>query len=164
VNFLARSIGSQTVLLRKGKTVKIVRQLSPIAVVVLLVFASGCGSDGPDVVPVSGTIRLGGEPLSNATVLFTPVAGGRPSAAVTDAEGRYELIYTRDREGALPGEHVVSISTFRDGDPDQDQPPARERVPAQYNVQSQLRQTVTSDTDALDFELIASGRIVEPRY
>lgn len=131
---------------------------------IFLVSLVGCGEGGPDVIPVSGTVRLGDAPLTGATVLFTPLAGGRPSAAVTDAEGRYELVYSQERAGALPGEHHVTISTYRGGDPDLNIAPSKERVPSRYNLHSDLKKTVSLDSPSHDFDLTAMGREPRSRY
>lgn len=40
---------------------------------------------------------------------FTPTAGGRPSSAVTEADGSYELMYTDDALGAVLGKHDVRV-------------------------------------------------------
>lgn len=143
--------------LQKGMTLKPIFQVDFRASLLLIGLTVGCGSEGPEVFPVHGTVRLNGQPLSDARVLFTPVSGGRPSAAITDLSGEYSLVYTDDLPGALPGEHLVSISTFRRGDPDQNIPPSPEQVPARYNVQSELRQQVSPDSETFDFDLTGSG-------
>lgn len=71
---------------------------------------SGCGrSDLPELGTVSGQVLLNNEPLPNAIVNFSPQAGGRPSTAETDASGRYSLLYLMDVDGAIVGEHVVTV-------------------------------------------------------
>ena len=72
---------------------------------VLLVTLIGCGGDSdlPDLGSVTGTVTLDGKPLPNATVEFTPVDGGRPSVAMTEDDGEYELEYTPGNFGATPG-------------------------------------------------------------
>ena len=84
------------------------KQLAPI----LLFLLAGCGEDGPALTDVSGTVTLDGKPVPNATVMFVPSAeGGSPSYGVTDAQGNYTLMFTRDKEGAMPGRHTVEITT-----------------------------------------------------
>jgi len=115
---------------------------------------AGCGSEG-DLARVKGKVTLNGEPLEGAIVQFQPTAeDGSPSAGKTDANGRYELMYTFDTPGAMPGEHIVSIRTAaayyeeEDGD---DQP--QERVPAKYNSRTTLRRTVKPGRNTFDFDL-----------
>jgi hypothetical protein len=104
---------------------------------------------------VKGRVTLNGEPLEGATVEFQPRAeGGSPSSGVTDAHGRYELMYTFDTPGAMPGEHVVSIRTAGTYFDDQGNELEREeRVPPKYNSQTELRRTVKPGRDKFDFDL-----------
>ncbi len=77
---------------------------------VLVLCAAGCGgSDLPELGTVYGKVTLGGQPVSEAIVNFLPVTPGRPSTAETDADGYFELVYLPDVEGAVVGEHVVTI-------------------------------------------------------
>ncbi len=119
-------------------------------VLATLAFVVGCGGGGdPDVVQVSGTVTMDGEPLPNATVLF--VSGqGRPSGAITDEQGYYELNYTGDQKGARIGNNRVEITTAQgpsetmEGDP---VPPVPEIVPPEYNERSELEYEVKADGD-----------------
>ena len=70
---------------------------------------SGCNS-GIDLGSVSGHITSGGKPRPDALVVFTPVDGRRWSQGRSDGSGRYELYYTIDKMGAVPGHHRVTIS------------------------------------------------------
>lgn len=70
----------------------------------------GCGDSGPSVGKVTGVVTLDGEPIDKATVSFHPTQG-RGSIGLTDADGKYELRFTRNKFGALLGEHKVTIST-----------------------------------------------------
>lgn len=80
-----------------------------------LVGLAGCG--GPKIVPVSGVVKLNGEPYKGAIVSFQPVgskgdnAEGRGSSAETDENGRFTLIYDGEKPGALVGMHRVRIFT-----------------------------------------------------
>lgn len=122
----------------------------------LAAIVPGCSSGDVPVVPVQGTVTLDGKPLAGAEVVFSPEVG-RPSLGVTDSQGRYELRYLVDRNGALPGKHTVKISTLGDGESDDSDKPARKRelVPKKYNRQSTLTVDVdASRQEAYDFELL----------
>lgn len=119
------------------------------SLVVLLPVVMGCGY-ATELVPVVGTVTLDGAPLEGATVIFRP-RQGRPSSGTTDAVGRYELRYTDELAGALPGEHVVEVLTAR-GD-DGSGPPSREKLPARYHARSELRATVSKTGTAHDFAI-----------
>jgi hypothetical protein len=68
----------------------------------------GCGSRGPEIVDVTGTVTRGGEPVEDLEVHFVPDEG-RPSWGLTDAQGRFTLNYSRDRDGAVVGRHRVFV-------------------------------------------------------
>ncbi|MBX3439307.1 MAG: Ig-like domain-containing protein [Planctomycetaceae bacterium] len=113
--------------------------------------------------PVQGTVTVNGEPLSHASVIFRP-ENGRPSIGKTDEEGRYQLQYTRESAGALPGLHEVAISTFVESDPDSSDPIVqlgrRESLPSQYNSHTTLKVELPQDHQAdhpLDFALEVEG-------
>ena len=123
----------------------------------------GCGVGGadiPDIGHVVGTVTMDSKPLSGALVTFQP-EGGRPSAGRTDENGKYELVYSRNNNGALPGMHVVSISTLDEGDPDSGIEATKETIPAKYNVQSELTTTVVAGDNTIDFDLDSEGEIIE---
>lgn len=138
-------------------------QVAAATVATFAALVAGCG--GPaNVGTVSGVVTLDGQPLPDARVTFQPRQGA-PSLGVTDASGRYELRYTRDRAGAVVGEHAVSISTFRAGRPDADPPVERrpERVPPRYNRQTELNATVDRGANQIDFSLDGSGKFAQPK-
>lgn len=116
----------------------------------------GCG--GGDVGYVGGTVTMDGAPLPDALVTFQP-EGGRPSYGRTDQSGRYELIYTRDEKGAVPGKHTVSISTLQEGDPDEGTESVPEKVPAKYNTNTELTREVEPGPNEFDFDLSSEGKI-----
>jgi hypothetical protein len=74
------------------------------AVWALAVFA-GCAPS--ETVPVKGVLLRNGKPLPSYVVTFYP-AQGRTSIAITDAEGRFEMIYTDKLRGVVRGKHKVT--------------------------------------------------------
>lgn len=120
----------------------------------------GCGgtSEGPALTRVTGIVKLDGEPLPNASVTFQPLEHGRPSLGVTDANGRYSLLYTLDKSGAVAGRHQVSISTWVEGYDDGTWHPSKpERVPSAYNDEAEKTPTMQKDVQgakaSFDFDL-----------
>jgi hypothetical protein len=87
---------------------------------------TGCGrSDIPELGTVSGVVKLNNEPLANAIVNFSPQLAGRPSTAETDDAGRYSLLYLTDIEGAVIGQHAVTVElVVSDADDDLSDDPA----------------------------------------
>jgi hypothetical protein len=80
-------------------------------VVASLLCCIGCGGSGIDLGTVEGRVTKGGQPAANYWVRFTPSAGGRPGNGRTDADGRYELVYTFRDKGARVGPNRVEVGT-----------------------------------------------------
>jgi len=129
--------------------------------VFLLVFAGGCGSDG--LVGVTGTVTLDGEPLENAFVEYTPqVEGGSMSYGRTDAKGKYDMMFSLNAKGAMPGDNIVRITTADVGD--EGAAGSKERVPTRYNEESDLHaDVVDGKSNVFDFDLTTEGaEVVQP--
>ena len=129
-------------------------------ILMLCLLLAGCDS-GPALAPVVGTVTLDGSPLAGAEVEFQPTAaGGSPSVGVTDAEGHYELRFTMNEKGALLGEHTVRIVMAEEDDDEggtgSDEGPSTARIPARYNTNSELKETVQKGKNTFDF-LLESG-------
>lgn len=80
---------------------------------VLLVVLTGCGGDDR-VSRVSGTVTLDGKPVGDASLTFMPQAGGRPAFGVTADDGTYELTTFESGDGAVHGNHVVTITAVEE--------------------------------------------------
>jgi hypothetical protein len=134
----------------------------------MLAAVVGC-SGGPKLAPVSGVVKLNGEPYGKAVVSFQPIgsadnaAPGRGASAYTDENGRFELM-TDDRKGALVGKHLVRIMTRGNdvvgqspegGSPDET-PLKREvdPIPPEWNALSNKEFDVPSGgTDQANFDI-----------
>lgn len=87
----------------------------------------GCGGDevAPEVVPplqpVSGVVTLDGEPAQGVSVVFVPsgTSTGNGATAMTDASGKYELLYRTGDKGIPAGDYKVLFSKMLkpDGSP-----------------------------------------------
>ncbi len=122
---------------------------------------SGCGGSGANLGKVTGKVTLAGQPVPEALVMFSPVSGGSPSAGRTGADGTYTLVYARGINGAIIGEHTVTISTFKDALEDPPTPEVKETVPLKYREGDSLpKVTVKSGSNNLDFTLEAGP--IEP--
>ena len=137
-----------------------VRWVAP-ALVLAALMTLGCGNK--NLGRVSGTVTMDGQPLPNAMVVFTPVQGGRPGAAKTDAQGKYELVYSRDSMGAMVGDHYVSITTYDEAVKDDESVEiVPETVPSRYNSNSELTATIKSGGNVVDFALESGGEVIQP--
>lgn len=131
----------------------------------LSVVAMGCGGSGPVTHEVSGVVTLDGAPLPEVAVVFTPdgsVAGANvQSTALTDAEGRYELLYKVPSKtsntplkgkGAVQGTHAVTVTDYKMM---AEHLPRPGRVPLPYTQASTtpLRFEVGADTPEIPITL-----------
>lgn len=73
-----------------------------------LLFAAGCGSNTLTVYPVTGTVTFENKPVEGAQVLFQ-ADGAPPAQGITDAAGKYVLKTSIAGEGAVVGNHKVTI-------------------------------------------------------
>lgn len=138
--------------------------LFSIAMLALLMAGCGPSADLPEVVPVSGTVTLDGEPLSGATVVFIPTGStaGRAAQGGTDATGRYELS-SGEQKGAPAGEFKVVVqkwvmpdgSDFKGGEMSPLEAGAQEKLPARYSSEeaTELKATVPGGGGTIDFDL-----------
>lgn len=72
---------------------------------------SGC-SDGAGVktVKASGVVIYKGQPVADANVAFLGDGTTRPAIALTDEEGMFVLTTVRSGDGAVVGNHMVTVS------------------------------------------------------
>jgi len=89
-----------------------------LAGLVVTSWLSGCGSQekGPELIPVSGTITVDGNPLPKAGISFRPDASKGNTApfepgGAADENGKYELIAAA-KKGAPPGWYKVVVFPF----------------------------------------------------
>lgn len=123
----------------------------PVLVFFLCVLAlplggSGCNQgDRPPLGIVRGTVTLDGKALSGVIVRFEPEEG-RAAAAVTDADGKYDLIYVHGVEGAEVGSNKVSF-VWPDGET------GGTPIPKKYSGESELTVQVEQGKNTFDFPL-----------
>jgi hypothetical protein len=119
------------------------------AVALVLLTVAGC-SDGPQRMPVKGTVSLDGKPLATGNLLMTPLKKG-PVAGCDIKDGRFEMPSER---GPGPGEYRVEITAYRptghkvfDTDLNVAAETLEPIVPARYNTASELTATVSAETE-----------------
>lgn len=91
-----------------------------LAGLLALPFAVGCGDPGPVLVPVKGSVSVGGKPLAVGSVSFRPDASRgntsahHPTGSIA-ADGSFELV-TLGKPGAPVGHYKVLV--FADANTD----------------------------------------------
>ena len=138
-----------------------------VLIALSLVSFAGCNQRSYDVVPVSGSVTLYGEPLANATVSFEPKHAGEEgvvgpgSLGETDYDGNFTLRTHKGDRGAVVGRHTVRISTYKSKftdfeNSDEIEVVSIEHVPWHYNRNTQLEFDVPSEgTKEANFVLTA---------
>jgi hypothetical protein len=62
------------------------------------------------LVSASGELRLNGEPVDNATILFYPVGQTRAASAVTDKNGNFNVMTLNPNDGIYPGDYIITVT------------------------------------------------------
>ena len=141
---------------------------APLCLILSLVVLSGCMEAGKTrdikLEPVTGTVKLDGQPLAGANVQFLANGGMGYSYGATDASGKYVLKAADGREGVEAGAYKVTVTKFAkpDGSPlPNDLPPDEsaaqgvEHMPAKYAdpEQTELTADVPAGGKTFDFDL-----------
>jgi hypothetical protein len=95
----------------------------------LLLFLVGCDSAPYDMAPVRGTVTIDGKPLTSGRVMFVPkgrdggLNSGKPAFGRIQQDGTFVLYTYGDDDGAIVGEHSVTIvSSAEDAATEQNAP------------------------------------------
>lgn len=83
-----------------------------------LFMLSGCGGgvERPQTAPVEGAVMYNGEPIVGATVSFWTDGASRAATGVTNAEGKFQLSMFDVNDGAIPGDHTITVSKVEAGE------------------------------------------------
>jgi hypothetical protein len=73
----------------------------------LFFFIAGCNQS--NMLPVTGTVTMNGQPVDQAEVIFNPKQG-RMAVGVTDSSGHFTLSTEKPNDGAMPGEYSVTLT------------------------------------------------------
>lgn len=74
----------------------------------ILITLPSCGKNGPEIVPVSGTVKYQDKPIADLILNFEP-EDGRPSWAQTNESGNFQAKYDASQDGVKVGKHKVWI-------------------------------------------------------
>ena len=121
---------------------------------IVLLGISGCFGGGeslPELANVTGTVNLDGSPLIGANVLFQPQQG-KTAFALTDENGKFELMYNQETAGTVPGSYTVKVS--KEKNPEE---PGNNLIPPKYNENTTLKADVKSGEEN-DFQFDLTSR------
>jgi hypothetical protein len=86
------------------------------SILCVLCAVAGCTSKSPcDITPVHGKVTIAGQPLSGGKVVFAPIAqaagqnAGKAAIGLVQPGGQYVLMTYEDGDGAIVGEHWVTV-------------------------------------------------------
>jgi hypothetical protein len=141
------------------------RQRVPLTgLLVVLVFAAGCSDSNDGRLPISGTVKLKGQPIpEGAIVIFEPLEKQETAGNATVSGGEFSIPRI---VGLKPGKYLVRI-TAGDGKTavnpvDPTSPPgpggsniiSKDLVPRDWNVNSNQQVTVTKGgANKFDFDI-----------
>lgn len=120
-------------------------------------FCSSC-EQGPatkPVFPTQGKILFEGKPITPATVVFHPVNSAQKErpAGKTRQDGVYKLSTYGDKDGAPPGEYIVTVTwTPAINKPDGDSEPGPNKLPTKYSK---------PETSDLKAKIVEGGNDIE---
>lgn len=90
-----------------------VRWTMVVAMSGCLVALAGCSGsvDGPDTVPVKGTLTIGGQPANDLLITLAPVDSKLQGASGSVSNGAFELVTgNQGKRGAMVGRYKVVLS------------------------------------------------------
>ena len=137
----------------------------------LLSAQSGCGGDPtlPTLGKVSGKVTYQGKPVDAGHIVFTPAAGkgsetGQSATGEIGSGGSYNMTTFNTGDGAILGEHVVTVELRKAGEDAYPKPKADGTIdyklpkslgPVKYSKveSSPLRCTVVAGGTTFDIEL-----------
>ena len=142
----------------------VIRPLLRLCTTVVLAGALGCGGGAsrPETAPVTGTVTYNGKPVANATVMFTPKSGGASATGKTDENGKFTLTTFEPGDGAIVGEHVVTVTYTgpESGAPENPESPEAYGAPAEKGAAEKPpipTKYANPKTSGLTFEVKAGG-------
>lgn len=127
------------------------RGASMFSFVILAWVMVGCGPARDPNLPATavarGQVLYDGQPFDQGTITFHPIGAGNLGVSRLDAEGRFSLSTYQDDDGAVVGEHVVTIDVPPPVDGDDESRTAP--LPAEYTdpATSPLKVSIPEEGD-----------------
>jgi hypothetical protein len=83
-----------------------------------LPWLAGCGSSGPKMIPIHGSVSYNGAPLTNVTqgiVRYLPKdekSPGREATGRIQSDGSFVMTTFQKDDGVVTGEYVITVSAY----------------------------------------------------
>ncbi len=126
----------------------------------LLLLSLGCSGSTDGRVEVEGTVMFKNSPLDQGTIQFMTKEKGEMAGMAQIKDGKFHL---PAQQGLTPGSYRIVISSGEAGTkatesaPGESGPPAKERIPKEYNVDSLkkpvYRDVVAGQKNQLEFNI-----------
>lgn len=122
----------------------------------------GCGADssGPKTVSASGVLTLDGAPVAEAQVILVDVKGV-PAYATSDKNGKFSLMVSDTKKGAVPGTYPVIVTKTKMDDLGGGNVRLEQGLPDQYGDPAKSGVSVTvpeNGTNSIKIELKSSAK------
>ena len=114
------------------------KYLKSIGCLILVSFLVGCG--GTELAPVSGTLKINGEPAAEVEVTYHPDPNsgnsGKFARAVTNEKGEFTLVYQDGNleKGVPVGTCLVTLRDLAAAYSSREEVPIPSRIPLKYTV------------------------------
>ena len=83
-----------------------------LVTVITLPIVLGCGPSRPETATVTGKVTFQGKPVPEGTIMFYP-ENGRSASGRIQADGTYTLATFENGDGAILGNHTVTVEAVR---------------------------------------------------
>ena len=128
-----------------------------IATTVLVTLVLGCGSDGPTLYPVSGSVTYQNDPVEKGQISFVPDTterGGGPAQYTNIVNGKYQGKISAGNKRVEIRATRNTGKFIKDEMDGEDLPLEESFIPDKYNESSQLRVEIMAEpNDGVDFDL-----------
>lgn len=134
--------------------------VTTVVAVLLTSLVVGCGQPKAVLVPVTGTLKIDGEPAAGIMVQLVPDTQDESidaptSQGITDENGEFELFTTKNEPGAIVGKHKVALIDTEEERPAQGEVATREpRLDPKYSLAGEIMVDVA---DGKKLEIEATG-------
>lgn len=89
-------------------------ELPLLALVLASWLSTGCGSSGPELVPIRGEVLYNGAPLTDGNIVYLPKESGasRQASGKIQPDGSFVLTTFKNGDGVVPGEYNIVIYAY----------------------------------------------------